>query len=92
LDSGEKAQSGGGYSSIDRLGEDLFGQSSFTAIPLGRGALDRIGEANRGHFRFLDAGWGRSKVTLSSPLRFFRFRVEPGQAPKLEDITRYFAS
>lgn len=81
---GQAVESGGGKGTLDRLGEDLWGAQSFTAIP-----LQDIDDANlHGRFQFRRTSAKSPRFSLSS-LRFLRLKRN-GRRMEWEDRSSRF--
>lgn len=71
FDAGGEFKSGAGSSSVDRLGEDLWGKESYTAIPIPPATLATVGTAT-GKFGLERAGFTAVDLALDE-LEFVRF-------------------
>lgn len=90
---GQSFESGGGHSDVDRLGEDMWGRQSYTAIPLGEALVDQVetGQVHGALDLVSTATWG-TRLTLTAPLRFFRLRNVAGSYETVEVVNRFSCS
>lgn len=88
LTSGESFESGHGSSDMDRLGEDMWGQQAFTAIPMGREKISALvrGEIHGELSLVSTSTFGTARVRVNN-LRFFRL-IDLGHTYTSEEITR----
>lgn len=83
-------RSGGGASDIDRLGEDLWGRRTLSAIPVPRGLAAQLGERLHGELRLQQSSFSPVRFRLRE-LRFFLVQKDSRTGkPATEDVTSRF--
>jgi hypothetical protein len=84
---GSKRLSGNGESDVDRLGEDMWGQQAFSAIPLGRHRIqEMLDDSSHGKIDILPTSILRTPDLKVNQLRFFRI-LEKDKTYVSEEIT-----
>jgi len=94
--------SGFGYSDIDRLGEDMWGKEAYTAIPVGRDQLSRIGQTSQETTLHGSVSFFADNVLHANPddkglhvdltirqLQFFKL-VKSGKTYETQEVTQAF--